>query len=387
MAGVVAVDRVPRAALRPARPGSCRSAGSGSAGRSRRPAPAPARAPGRRRSAARNPGRPPGPPRGAAEQRPVVGAQRFHLVLVRRRRSRRPVRRPLRPPTVRLRAQRRAGSGTRPRSSRRSPRRAGSTTPVGDEMVVHGGDVGEFGVPDPLGQRVPPGRAVAGRAAVVDLDDGETGVQPGRPAGVERVLVAAWPGPPCTANTVGQVDPRPADGARRNGQQRVDPATRARPPRRRVTGSDPGAGSAGGPQQQVVGAVRVPVPAAARAPRRSTTGTRSTRRAWPTRPTPRRRRPAAAVSPPEPGRTGARVVRPAWVCTTSSALPVGVEVGVQVAGQVDRQFGDRAGVEVPDQQLVAGPAARARPAPAGRPGPARRSSRQGLCRARRTVRR
>ncbi len=32
---------------------------------------------------------------------------------------------------------------------------------------------------------------------------------------------------------------------------------------------------------------------------------------------------------------------------------VGIEVRVQVARQVDHQFGDRAGGDVPDQQLVA----------------------------------
>src|SRR3712207_6968716 len=46
--------------------------------------------------------------------------------------------------------------------------------------VVHGRDVFQLGEPGTALDRVAPGRAVAGGAAVVDVHDGEAGVQPER---------------------------------------------------------------------------------------------------------------------------------------------------------------------------------------------------------------
>ena len=252
-------------------------------------------------------------------------------------------------------------------------------------MVVHGGDVGELGVPDPLGQGVPPGRAVAGRAAVVDLHDRETGVQPGGPAGVEGVLVAGG-----RAAVHGEhrrpAARSPGVAPGRDGQQRVDPAAgpvhpdvahRFRP-RRRL---------AGRPQQHAVGAVRSQHPqlAGGRGARPAVPdgAVRPRRRAGHHPGGHRQRRSARRRR----GRSGAPWCGRRGCARTSSAVPSGIEVGIQVAGQVDRQFGDRAGGRIPDQQLVAAPPFVPDQHPLVARRPARRSSRQGLCRARRTARR
>ncbi|MFC7717795.1 hypothetical protein [Nonomuraea recticatena] len=56
---------------------------------------------------------------------------------------------------------------------------------------------------DLAAQRVAPGRAVAGRAPVVDPDDGEPCVDPGRDLG-EKSSASCRLGPPCSRKTAGK---------------------------------------------------------------------------------------------------------------------------------------------------------------------------------------
>jgi hypothetical protein len=74
---------------------------------------------------------------------------------------------------------------------------------LGDERVVDGADVLEFGEARPSGEGVPPGAAVAGRPAVVHVHDRVAGVHVGRPAGRTSRACTSPPGPGTQRSSTG----------------------------------------------------------------------------------------------------------------------------------------------------------------------------------------
>ena len=209
--------------------------------------------------------------------------------------------------------------------------RSASATPAATRWSRDRDDVLELDVADALLERIPPGRAVAGRTAVVDLDDGEPVVDPGgrRRRGRRR-----------RRGTSGRRAPRrPAAAGRRApggpAQQGMDPAARAVDPdvldRRRT----PAPGSPG--------AARTTSPAEVADGRRF--GGRSTRPS-------RRRRPGADVAARtlpsaaadrrdaacRRGRSGRAGCAPRGRRRASSASPSEEPVGVgDLAVDVDRR--------------------------------------------------
>ena len=213
-------------------------------------------------------------------------------------------------------------------------------------MIDDGGDVLQLGQPGPALDRVAPRGAVPRRAPVVDLDDREPGVDPGRPHGAEPVLVGG-----VRAAVQAEHRRQRADRVRRAGHQRVHPPPGAGHPQvpHRHGGRR---GRAGWGQQHAVGAVIVQRPHGRRLSRRRARVLDGAIRAHFGRPDRSRgdgelgQLAAAQVVPVQPGAGGVDV-------RDQQRVPVGVEVGDQLAGQVDREFGLGVGEHVPDQQLLA----------------------------------
>ena len=181
--------------------------------------------------------------RRAAEQRPVERAQLLHLVgvggeVVGHRHAR-----DARRPPLRLRAHRQQREVAAPRPALDdAARRVGDA--LGDAAVEHRGDVLQLGEPGAALDRVAPGRAVAGRAAVVDLDDGEARVHPGGAGRAEAVLVggvraavqAEHRGPGRPSPAPARRARAPSRRARPRGPRRAPSPARARRAARRARG-------------------------------------------------------------------------------------------------------------------------------------------------------
>ena len=197
--------------------------------------------------------------------------------------------------------------------------------PVGDAAVEHRGDVLQLGEPGAALDRVAPGRAVARRAAVVDLDHGEARVDPGRAGRAEAVLVGG-------VRAAVQAEHRGAGG------RRPAAATSActSPAHEVLDGHRARRALAGRRDEHAVGAVRVQ-----RAHRSSGSRGRRARvldgavRADLRRADAARRHRQLGQRAGRRGRSGSSRVRAACVCQTSRNVASGDEVGGHLAGQVE----------------------------------------------------